>query len=141
MRQRMFNAAELVIFVLLLVALLWVLGRLYAPVRVGGLSMRPALYVGDIAIVAKRSRPVVGDIVLIASPGHELVLHRVVGFTSNGTVQTMGDANTVPDREPVPAADIAGRTILVVPFGALLERWRQSRGYATMSAQSNTARR
>jgi len=141
MRQRMFGTAEFVIIVALLVALVWALGRFYAPVRVGGLSMRPALSVGDIAIVAKGSRPVVGDIVLIAGHGHELVLHRVIGFTSSGAVQTMGDANTVPDREAVPAADIAGRTILVVPFGALLERWRESRGYATMSAQSNMAGR
>lgn len=140
MRPRMLAAAELVVFVLLVAALLWAAGRFYQPVRVGGLSMHPTLHVGDIAIVARRGRPTVGDVVLIASLGHELVLHRVIGFTEQGGVITQGDANQVSDREVSSQAEIAGRAVVIVPVGALAERWRESRGYATMSAQSNSAR-
>jgi signal peptidase I len=140
MRLRLVAAAELLIFVALAAALLWAAGRFYQPVRVGGLSMHPALHVGDIAIVAKHSRPTIGDVILIASRGHELVLHRVVGFNPDGELLTQGDANQTPDREPVRPAEVVGRAVVVVPVGALVERWRASRGYATISAQSNSAR-
>ncbi len=140
MRPRVLAAAELVVFAVLVAALLWAAGRFYQPVRVGGLSMYPTLRVGDIAIVARRSRPTVGDVVLITSRGHELVLHRVVGFTPQGGVVTQGDANQTPDSEVASPSEIAGRAVVIVPIGALVERWRASRGYATMSAQSNSAR-
>ena len=141
MRPRIVAVGEVLVFLALVALLVWGLGRFYVPFRVGGLSMQPTLKVGDIAIVALHSRPTVGDVVLIESRGHEPVLHRVVGFTSTGALTTQGDANRTADREPAQPGDVAGRAIAVVPLGALVERWRASRGYATMAAQSNTARR
>jgi signal peptidase len=140
MRPRFPASAEFAVFLMLLVALVWALSRFYQPVRVIGLSMYPTLRVGDVAVVAKRGRATIGDIVLIASPGHELVLHRLVGYTPHGALMTQGDANDTPDREPVPPSEVAGRAVMIVPVGALVERWRAGLGYATMSAQSNTAR-
>jgi len=140
MRPRLVAAAEMLAFVALVAALLWTLGRFWEPVRVGGLSMHPTLHVGDVAIIALRSKPIVGDVVLVKSPGHESVLHRVVGFTSDGGLATQGDANETPDREPVSRRDVAGCAVVIVPVGALLDRWRAHYGYATMAAQSNTQR-
>jgi signal peptidase len=141
MRPRVVAAAQLAVFLAIVVALVWALGRLWEPVRVGGLSMHPTLHVGDVAIVARDSPPIVGDVVLVRSPGHESVLHRVAGFTPAGALVTQGDANETPDREPAPPRDVVGRAVVIVPVGALVERWRERYGYATMAAQSNTQRR
>ena len=88
---------------------------LATPVRVAGMSMAPALGIGDIVFVSRTGAARVGDIVLIARPGHGRALHRLVGEDADGRWVVRGDANPIPDLEPVPRAQIAGRVVGVLP--------------------------
>lgn len=141
MRKLITWLAEPVAVIGIVLALVWAAHSIVTPVRVSGLSMAPALVPGDIALVALGRRPIPGDIVLVRSPGHEQVLHRVVAVADGGSVRTKGDANPVPDFEPVPAGQVAGRCIGILPFGAWLARWRGRPLYATMASQPNSTRR
>lgn len=72
-----------------------------APVTltVCGHSMRPALENGDritLAPIGER-RPVPGDLVAVGGV-HGLVVHRLVGWRSDGTILTAGDAVDHRDR-------------------------------------------
>lgn len=95
-------------------------------------SMEPALPVGSVVIAG----PVepheidVGDIITFthADPAQTevantttlpLVTHRVIDIetTEEGIVfHTQGDANTVPDEPPVPAADVRGKVWYHIPY-------------------------
>ncbi len=112
----------------------------YRLVWVAGGSMENALLPGDV-VLASRNAPVRrGDIALL-KPGVELVLHRVIRVDRSGGVWTAGDANPVPDLNPTPRHLVVGRVVRVVPFGALLRRWRGADGYDTLAAQSDSSRR
>lgn len=100
--------------------------RLFAPVRVAGGSMHPALHTGDLVFVSRGTEPSRGDIVLFRAPGHGPVLHRVVAVEANGSVRTQGDANQIPDLEPVAKEYVTGTVVAVVPVGAAIERWRRN---------------
>lgn len=114
---------------------------LVVPVVVAGGSMRPALAPGDLAIVARHSAVKPGDVALITPEGHGPVLHRVVAVAADGRIQTRGDANPTPDARPSSPSEVEGPVVSVVPVGAWIERWRGSGNRATLSTQSNTARR
>lgn len=99
------------------------LGGVQVLVVVSG-SMHPAVKTGDLVAI----RPVdpeaiqVGDIITFAD--HEsprlLITHRVMTVTDgdNGPVfTTKGDANPVPDKLPVAAAQVAGRVQYRIPYG------------------------
>lgn len=141
MRKLVAWFAEPVAVLGIVLALVWAAHSFVTPVRVGGASMSPALVPGDIALVALGRRPIPGDIALVRAPGHEQVLHRVVQVADDGAVRTKGDANEVADFEPVPAGQVAGRCIGIVPLGAWLARWRGRAAYATMASQPNSTRR
>jgi len=111
------------------------------PVRVVGGSMHPALHVGDLAFVKRGHGVSGGDIALLASPGRSRVLHRVISVDESGAVRTRGDANPIEDLMPADEADIQGRVISVVHVGAVLERWRGESCCATLTPQSDSARR
>ena len=82
-------------------------------------SMRPAIDVGDLVVVApvNRYNVSVGEVIAFVRGGIT-ILHRVVGITRvRGQLAyvTKGDANNAPDREPVLPQQIVGRLVYVVP--------------------------
>jgi signal peptidase I len=97
--------------------------RWYEPIRVSGDSMRPALHAGDMVLVARGHRPLQGRIALLEGDGGRLVLHRIVGTNSDGSVRTKGDANDSIDPEAVQASSVRGTVVVVIPVGRLLRRW------------------
>ncbi len=112
---------------LALVALAIVAGRL-ALVTVGGGSMAPALWPGDVCVVSALERPSVSDVVLYTPPGHRTrVLHRVYREEGDMFV-TRGDANPIADREPVPRSAVFGRVAAVLPVGRVIHRWQVASG-------------
>ncbi|HEY5540086.1 MAG TPA: S24/S26 family peptidase [Coriobacteriia bacterium] len=141
MRKLLSWLAEPLAVLGIVLSLAWAAHSLVTPVCVTGGSMSPALVPGDIALVALGRRPIAGDIALIRAPGHGQVVHRVVDVADGGAVRMKGDANQVADFEPVPAGQVAGRCIGVLPFGSWLARWRGRAPYATMASQPNSTRR
>lgn len=93
-------------------------------------SMSPAVNTGDLIAI----RPVephsirVGDIVTFTdhdAPGL-LITHRIIAVSNgnNGPVfTTKGDANPVPDRLPVAAAQVVGRLQYRIPYGGHLTQF------------------
>lgn len=125
MRERLAGAAPVVAGYALLLVALWAAWMRYEPVRVTGGSMRPALVAGDVVVVEREAAVGEGDIALVREPGHDAVLHRVVRLQPDGSVMLKGDANDIGDFSPVPARDIAGRVVRVLPLGRLIDRWRR----------------
>jgi len=104
----------------------WGLSASWVPVRVGGMSMSPALVAGDLALV-RRDVPVTpGAVVLAREEGHAAVLHRVRAVNADGSLVMRGDANPVDDIEPVPRAAVRGTVEAVIPVGRLIGRWRHA---------------
>ena len=101
-----------------LVALRW-----FEPIRVSGDSMRPALYAGDLVVVARRISPTKGEIALLEEAGGRLVLHRVVRVDPDGSMRTKGDANDSDDPESVRSDAVRGKVVLVIPVGRVIRRW------------------
>jgi signal peptidase len=89
----------------------------------GGGSMEPALHPGDLLFYRRRpARLRGGDIVVYSHPGWPRgVVHRVVRVLPDGRAVTRGDANPIPDRDPVPSRRLRGRVALVVPVGRCIE--------------------
>jgi len=116
--------AEQVAVVAIIVLCCWGLLLLFQPVRVTGSSMNPALFVGDLVFVDRDGEVRPGDIALYRTQGHGPVLHRVLRVGRQGSVRTKGDANPVPDRDPVPAAAIVGPVRAVLPVGKAVAWWR-----------------
>lgn len=109
-------------------------------VSVAGGSMAPALLPADIVLVMRTRDVSRGDIALLVSPSGSRYLHRIVSVDPNGSVETRGDANEIDDFDPTPRGRILGRVVRVIPAGTVLERWRRSGLYATLTAQQNSAR-
>ena len=110
-------------------------------VSVAGGSMRPALRPGDLAIVRRDELPVAGDIALIRHPGRIPYLHRVSRILEDGRLRMRGDANPTPDAQSVDIRYAQGTVKAVVPFGTMLDAWREGPEEATLSAQSNISKR
>jgi hypothetical protein len=88
--------------------------------------MEPALVAGDV-VVYRRGGVLAGegDIVLFDKAGWAGgVLHRVVSLEANGSLLTRGDANLVPDSEPVQRDAVRGVVVSVLPFGRAFQRVR-----------------
>lgn len=102
------------------VAMLWFNAGLFGvrPTIVSGLSMKPALELGDLVVTREVDPEMieVGDIIQFRRGG-DYILHRVVEVeaTKNEVFfVTRGDANNVND-DPVLEAAIVGKVILVIP--------------------------
>jgi signal peptidase len=89
-------------------------------------SMRPTVAPGD-AVVVERVAPEsieTGDVVTYRTRRgtdgeQQFVTHRVVRVLDRPdglAFRTKGDANESPDPQPVPAADVVGRVVLVLPL-------------------------
>lgn len=72
-------------------------------------SMEPTLEVDDLIIVRKVDEYKLGDVV-VYQKGSELIVHRIVEFTSSGVI-TKGDANNANDSE-ISINSIKGKVIL-----------------------------
>lgn len=115
------SAAPWIFVATVVTAMVWFSSGLFGvqPRLVSGVSMEPALDVGDIAIT-REVEPQdieVGDIIMYASPGGASVLHRVVDLYSEGgqtVFITQGDNNNAPD-PPMIAEQVQGEVVLVVP--------------------------
>jgi signal peptidase I len=140
-RGALWTLAEIFAWIALVSAGFWVAHTMLRPVRVAGYSMSPALSVGDVVLVRLGAKPVPGDIVLIREGGHAPVLHRVVELLDGGAVRTKGDANTVADPTPAESCEVLGRSVAVIPVGALIDRWKGRSACATMAIQSHSNRR
>jgi len=88
------------------------------PTIVASGSMQPALQVGDIVVSVKPDpyKVETGDVIQFRK-GNDMILHRVIEVdTSEGrTFITKGDANTVPDLDPVSMEQIVGKRIFTIP--------------------------
>jgi len=91
----------------------------FYPTVVASGSMRPAMDIGDIAIVVSAD-PIeiqVGDIIQYWQ-GEEMTLHRVVEITGKGDSRlfiTKGDDNPIPDTYRVLPDQIRGKLIFTIP--------------------------
>jgi len=98
--------------ILLLLLVLRVTGHVTPLLAVKSGSMYPVLEVGDVILMQPVSQEEieVGDVVIFYKPGTgELVVHRVVGKTSEG-LYTKGDANPSIDWwSPLPYEYVVGR--------------------------------
>jgi len=114
-------AIKVVTVLLVAGATAWAL-TMYTAVYVGGDSMSPALVRGDLAVVRRSiAGAKVGDVLLVSKPGWRSgVLHRVVAVTLDGRFQMRGDANPVPDLDPVPASAARGVMVLLLPTGRVM---------------------
>lgn len=121
MRKTLATLVPRLVAAVLLVGSALAAGHWYEPVRVEGGSMRPALVHGDIAVVARRTDPCVGQIALVRS-GSGMMLHRVRRIEADGGLATRGDANPIDDLQVTAAADVKGTVVGVVPVGAWIER-------------------
>ena len=89
-------------------------------------SMQPALRPGDVVIAtgAEVAKVQPGTIVVFEDPKrHDLVTHRVVSVNEDGTFVTKGDANRIPDPEPIPPENIRGTGRWVVPYVGAPRVW------------------
>ncbi|MEM3852624.1 MAG: signal peptidase I, partial [Methanomassiliicoccales archaeon] len=67
----------------------------------------------------------VGDIIVFVAPWNPSlnVAHEVIGIIQNSTgvyFQTKGIANHVKDPEPVPAKNVLGEVVLIIPYAGYL---------------------
>ncbi len=89
---------------------------------ISGGSMEPSVRPGDVVVYRRTADSVCeGDIVYFSHPSWPKgVVHRVVEVLPDGSIRTRGDANTIPDRDPVPRRRIRGVAAFVVPSGKAL---------------------
>lgn len=86
-------------------------------------SMAPAINAGDIVVVDTVEPETIraGDVITFRrAPGDESpTTHRVIDVLQSGgelAFQTKGDANEEPDPEPLPANQVFGEVIFVIPY-------------------------
>ncbi len=89
------------------------------PTLVASGSMRPAIDVGDVLIIAKAPADVVeeGDIIQFKR-GDVTIMHRVIEIQEIEGAKsfiTQGDANNAPDPEPVGPDQVVGKAVFTVP--------------------------
>lgn len=105
-------------------------------------SMAPAVRPGDVVVYRRGAAPAVSDLAVIeGARWRETVVHRVISRSSSGEVTTRGDANPIPDRDPVPATDVRGRGVLVVRTGRLFSGLAAWARRARLLHQSNSVMR
>lgn len=89
-------------------------------------SMQPKLRPGDVVIAVGNGEAGIktGTIVVFEDPARsDLVTHRIVGVSDDGSYITKGDANGVNDAQAVPAENVKGVGKWVVPYVGLPRVW------------------
>lgn len=119
----------------------WVMGPWalagWHPVVVTGGSMRPGLEPGDVVLIDDVPDDVLpGTIVSYRDPARpgRLVTHRLHAVSGDGTLETKGDANAVPDSTPVAREDVAGVGRLLVPLLGRPVMWLEEGALWTFAA-------
>lgn len=82
-------------------------------------SMQPTLQVGDIALIQHTSIEHLkqGDIIQFRENGVTMV-HRIISITTDNQqtiITTKGDANNVPDPDPIAPNQILGKALITIP--------------------------
>ena len=94
-------------------------------------SMEPELSVDDLILVREEASYCVGDVVVFQD-GESLVVHRIIKFLDETTVQTQGDANNTPDA-PIDIARIKGRAFYrIAHVGTAFDMIRSPLGTAVI---------
>ena len=100
----------------------------YGPLIVETGSMRPEFKENDVIIARECDAGVLEKDAVIAfyDANGTVVSHRVIGWGADESgarlYTTKGDANNVQDRDPVPAAQVVGRIVRVIPDGGKVMR-------------------
>ena len=127
-KKEIFQAAILLLIVLLLVnALIPFLTGSKMPLIVLSGSMTPMMLPGDM-IIEKSVDPnelQVGDVIVFHPPDSKpdtLVTHRIISLKEGKErlFQTKGDANNAQDDFKLPASNVVGKLIFVIPFAGYL---------------------
>ena len=90
------------------------LGGAATYIMVGGISMEPTMYTGDLALVRSRDSYAVGDIVAFGVE-NGIVIHHIVGGAAEAGFITQGDNNSNIDPWRPTSENIVGRAWLYVP--------------------------
>lgn len=121
-REKEGSLAGWIVTTIVAVAIIWFAVGLFPvhPTTVISGSMRPALDVGDVVIIAKVSTANIkpGDIIQFREPEGVTTVHRVVEIQESEGQKffiTQGDANSEPDANPVLFANVVGKVIFEIP--------------------------
>lgn len=121
-REREGSLTGWVVTTVIAVAIIWFAVGLFPlrPVTIISGSMRPALEVGDVVIVAKVSPDVIrpGDILHYREAPGITAMHRVIEIQEldgRKVFITQGDANAEPDADPVLPGNVVGRAVFSIP--------------------------
>ena len=96
-----------------------VLRLIFTPVVIETGSMTPTLPVGTIAFIQQSNSFEPGDIITFQqSDMPRPVTHTFIGYADDGSLNTKGDANKVPDihNTPLLASDVIGEVRFDLPF-------------------------
>lgn len=112
----------------------------WSPTLVTSGSMAPLVAPGDVVMVqpAEAGELVPNTVVLYDTPGTGRVLHRILEQLPDGTFRTGGDANTVPDSDPVRLEDIEGAAVLAVPWVGRPSLWLSEGQYVPLGVAGMT---
>jgi signal peptidase len=78
-------------------------------------SMEPIIHTGSLILVHPTSRYTAGNIIVFKT-AHGLIVHRLQSISSNGQIQTKGDANQNVDPFKIQTSDIIGAPLFVIPY-------------------------
>lgn len=98
----------------------------WTPTVVTSSSMAPTIRAGDVALIDGDAEITLGSVVTYTDPSGELVTHRVLDITEDGTYVTAGDANASIDAVAPATDDVLGRGTLVVPVVGLPAIWSET---------------
>lgn len=113
------------IFILIILVLVWLMAeRLILKQEIPSLagyshlvvlsgSMEPEISAGDLIVIRRQDGYKNGDIITFSDETF-YTTHRIIE-TEDDKYYTKGDANNVPDREPVLLSEVVGRVVLVIP--------------------------
>ncbi|MTI96635.1 MAG: signal peptidase I [Firmicutes bacterium] len=91
-------------------------------------SMEPAIGTGSLLVVKPTEAEAVQvDDIITYHDGPRTVTHRVMDINSDGSFITKGDANNVPDLEPVAPGDLVGTVTGIVPLAGYVINFGQTR--------------
>lgn len=96
----------------------------FTPLTVVSGSMSPGIQTGDLVIIKNGSSAIKPGDVITYRLGGVLVTHRVKEIAKNNVQEvfvTQGDANEIPDFEPVDRSQILGRYVMKIPFGGYIK--------------------
>jgi signal peptidase len=90
-------------------------------------SMMPRIAAGDVVVAAPVDPKTLipGQVILVTNPARPgtLLMHRLIAWNPDGTLQTQGDANQNADSTPVPQSMVRGLPRLRIPYIGLPMLW------------------